>query len=327
MIKRLILILICSAIAGCLSIRNALPGVDRSPSWKAVYLTHGPGELLSEDLQSHPEVTVVPTFEELKKFTRQKIAIWIDKNATPFDSGQEEWINEAPQAYYPIVLVGTSDTLHAFKGLLRLCCFMGPAGDYPGYDAPGFSVIQWKEGNEPDARDVVLIQGFNQKPTVQAILEITNVLLAGKLKPAPTAPMSNPPSQTANSTNLQVLLFDDWPKDGFPTDTAKITAITLEKNILQIQVVYQGGCQEHTFALHAWTGFLLSNPPQGELYLSQDAHGDPCKETIEKRLSFDLTPFDKSRTGRHANPLILRITEPAGGSFANEPFMPLIEWP
>lgn len=326
MIKRLALILIFSSIAGCLSIRNALPGIDRSSSLKAVYLTHGPGELSPEDLQSHPEVMVAPTFEELKKFTRQKIAIWIDKNATPFDSGQEEWINKAPQTDYPIVLVGTSDTLHAFKGLLRLCYFMGPAGDYRGYDASGFSVIQWKEGNAPDARDVILLQGFNQKPTVQAILDITNALLEGKLRPAPTATLSNPPNQTANSANLQALLFDDWPKDGFSADAAEITAITLEKNILQIQVVYQGGCQEHTFELHAWTGFLLSNPPQGELYLSHDAHGDTCKETIEKRLSFDLTPFDKSRTGRRANPLILRILEPIGGSFANGPFMPLIEW-
>jgi hypothetical protein len=132
---------------------------------------------------------------------------------------------------------------------------------------------------------------------------------------------------TFGTGTSQVLLFTDWPHDGFPTDAAKITAITLEKNVLKIQVVYQGGCQEHTFELYAWTGFLLSNPPQGELYLSHDAHEDICTETIEKQLSFDLTPLDRSRAGRHANPLILRITEPAGGSFTNEPFMPLIEWP
>jgi|SRR5215216_563326 len=156
-------------------------------------------------------------------------------------------------------------------------------------------------------------------------------------------PFALPPTWTPNSSSpaeptliltsalgsgtSQVLLFNDWPQDSFPTDAAKITAITLEKNILKIHVVYQGGCQEHIFELYAWTGFLLSNPPQGELYLSHDAHGDICTETIEKLLSFDLTPLDQSRTDRHANPLILRITEPAGGSFANEPFMPLIEWP
>ena len=143
------------------------------------------------------------------------------------------------------------------------------------------------------------------------------------------SPESLPPKKLSTSVNGtgQVLLFDDWPKDGFPSDPANITAITLEKDILEIQIVYPGGCQEHTFELHAWTGFLLSNPPQGELYLTHDSHGDICTEAIEMPLLFDLAPLDKSRADRHANPLILRITEPAGGSFANEPFMPLIEWP
>jgi hypothetical protein len=153
---------------------------------KAVYFVQGQGELSSEDLQAHPEIVEVQTFDDLKKYASQKIALWIDKNATPFNSEQEKWINEAPQTYYPIVLVGSSDTLHAFKGLLRLCCFMGPAGDYPGYDAPGFSVIQWEETNDPDYHAVILLQGYNQKPKVQSILEITNALLEGKLKPTPT---------------------------------------------------------------------------------------------------------------------------------------------
>ena len=132
---------------------------------------------------------------------------------------------------------------------------------------------------------------------------------------------------TSASGISQVLLIDEAPQDPFPADAAKITAVTLERNILKINVNYQGGCQEHTFGLHGETAFLLSNPPQWSLYLSHDAHGDTCTENVEKLLSFDLTPMDKDRTKRHAHPLLLRIIEPAGGSFANEPFMPLIEWP
>ena len=163
----LLLLMSCSVQAPS---NNAIP-------LKALYFVRKQGELSLEDLQAHPEVAVAQTFDEFKKYAQHKIALWIDKSATPFDSEEEKWINEAPQTYYPIALVGTSDTLYAFKELLRLCCFMGPAGEYPGYDAPGFSVIQWKEGNEPDARDVIFLQGYNQEPTVQAILEITNPLL------------------------------------------------------------------------------------------------------------------------------------------------------
>ena len=84
---------------------------------------------------------------------------------------------------------------------------MGPAGDYPGYDAPGFSVIEWEETNEPDAHGVIFLQGYNQKPTVQSILEITNALLEGKLMPTPPAtflqvcPLTRVPQLLYNKTS------------------------------------------------------------------------------------------------------------------------------
>jgi hypothetical protein len=148
---------------------------------------------------------------------------------------------------------------------------------------------------------------------------------------ATLAPSSKFPCPTALPTSVsrtgQVLLIDEAPRDCFSTDAAKITAVVLERNTLKINVDYLGGCQEHTFGLHAETAFLESNPPQWSLYLSHDAHGDTCTGKVEKRLSFDLTPMDKDRTERQAHPLLLRIIEPAGGSFADEPYMPLIEWP
>jgi len=180
--KWLALILISLSIASCIP-KSA--DDSTSASLKAVYLIQKEAQLSSEDLQAHPEVVVVQTFDEFKKYASRKTALWIDRSATPFNSEQEKWINEAPQTYYPIVLIGTSDTLYAFRDLLKLCCFMGP-GDYPGYDAPGFSVIQWEETNEPDYHAVNFLQGYNQKPTVEAILEITNDLLEGRLIATPT---------------------------------------------------------------------------------------------------------------------------------------------
>jgi hypothetical protein len=183
--QKVALILTLISMASC-SLNPGRQEVSQ-PSFKAVYFFQKESQLSLEDLKAHPEVVIVQTFDEFKQYSRQKIALWIDKSETPFDSDQEKWINEAPQTFYPIVLVGTSDTLNAFKNLLRLCCFLGPAGDYPGYNAPGFSVIQWAETNQPDYHAVILLQGYNQKPTVQSILEITNTLLDGKLPSMPTA--------------------------------------------------------------------------------------------------------------------------------------------
>lgn len=151
---------------------------------KAVYLINGKAELSSDDLQAHPEIIVVQAFGELKQYAFQKIALWIDKSATPFTSEEEQWINEAPQAYYPIVLVGYSDTLYSFRDLLRLCCFMGPPIDWKLES--GFSVIQKEETLDPTTPAVAFLQGYDQKPTIQSILNITNSLLEGGLKATPT---------------------------------------------------------------------------------------------------------------------------------------------
>lgn len=152
---------------------------------RAVYLAYGQMELSAQDLQAHPEVIVARTFDDFKAHASRKTALWIDKSATPLNAEQEKWINESPQAYDPIVLVGYSDTLYSFRDLLKLCCFMGPAIE-PNME-PGFSVIQWHAAPDPDIRTAAFLQGYPQKPTVDAILNITNALLDGKLKPAPTA--------------------------------------------------------------------------------------------------------------------------------------------
>ncbi len=182
--KKFALMLLFLALSAC---NFPAPGLIASHP-QAVYYVHGQGELTSEELHAHPEIVVVQTFADFRKVASQKTALWVDQSATPFDSDQAEWINTVPQIYYPIVLVGASDTLYAFKDLLGLCCFSGPAGDYPGLAAPGFSVIQWEKTNTPDYNAVIFAQGYEQKPTVPSILAITNALLEGSLKPTPTIP-------------------------------------------------------------------------------------------------------------------------------------------
>src|SRR5450759_4375284 len=70
---------------------------------RAVYLVTGQAVLAASDLQAPPEILVVHSFDELAAHTQNKVAIWIDKSATPFD--HQSWLNDAPQAWYPMVLV------------------------------------------------------------------------------------------------------------------------------------------------------------------------------------------------------------------------------
>jgi len=190
--RKFTLIFLFLSLTAC----NFHPAGINSSLPKAVYFLRGQGQLSSQDFLAHPEIVVVHTFAAFKQAASHKLALWIDQSATPFDSDEADWINAAPQMTYPIVLVGTSDSLYAFKNLLRICCFAGPAGLYPGFDAPGFSVIQKGAGSDPTFPEVTFVNGYDQVPTAQAILDITNALLEGKLTPAPTEPFVPGPSPT-----------------------------------------------------------------------------------------------------------------------------------
>ena len=72
-------------------------------------------------------------------------------------------------------------------------------------------------------------------------------------------------------------------------DFVAIEAVGLKGDKLIIDVIYGGGCRQHTFQLN-WDGkFLKSNPAQVVLELSHDANDDPCRALIHERLQFDLS--------------------------------------
>lgn len=164
-------------------------------------------------------------------------------------------------------------------------------------------------------------------PPTSAPVTTTIQKTATSIPQLPT-PTTTPLIATNQMTEVSpVLLYDEWPREGFPSDPAQVTVMDLENNILKLKVIYFGGCRVHTFELHAFTGFAASDPPQGMMQLSHDAHGDRCTMQIARFLKFDLTPRDKGRNNRGEHPLHLWLSEPIGGGFAVDPLRPRIEWP
>jgi hypothetical protein len=152
---------------------------------KAVYLTQAPGQLAADDLRAHPEVKVANSFDEFRQFTQTKVALWIDKNAAGLIPLR--WLEDEPQRYDPLVLIGYNDTLYSFKYVLGICCFGGPIIDWGTKTIePGFSIILRDKSDSPPFPKVIFLQGYNQAPSVQDILEVTNALMEGRLRPTVT---------------------------------------------------------------------------------------------------------------------------------------------
>lgn len=165
--KRILIVFVACFVVACTPTLTS----DSDMPIKAVYLVEGEGQLAQNDLRSHPEVLVTNNFDDLKKFARSKVALWIDINAADLvDTG---WLREEPQKYYPVVLVGNGDELCSFMVTLWIVDLEGPGGYECNPPSPGFSVnIQVSDtgGNW---------HGYKQTPTVQGILDITNPLLEG----------------------------------------------------------------------------------------------------------------------------------------------------
>jgi hypothetical protein len=177
--KRLLLltpILIAILLNSCAQLHFGTP-VEPTVAqnlYKAVYLTDEHGELSAEELNAHPEVIVTRTFDEFKSHAGSKIALWVDKSAV--NKINQNWLNQPPQKYYPLVLVGYNAPLYCFRDTLSVGRIEGPYVDWSKEVLePGFCV--WMILEESESGESSIFQGYKQPPTVQDILDVTNQLL------------------------------------------------------------------------------------------------------------------------------------------------------
>ncbi len=132
---------------------------------------------------------------------------------------------------------------------------------------------------------------------------------------------NNSDSTAKTKTDDTLVFFSNKDQIDFPDDAATIDSIKIIQDQLLIQIHFGGGCKTHQFALYVWQGLSKSNPPQVEIFLSHDNHGDSCEAWLGQELEFDLIPVKDyfSTTYQLSGPLLLRIYEP--GSL--HPFLPL----
>lgn len=183
-LKRMIACFIFSFVTAC-----SLP--SSTAPIRVAYLVQAGGQFTKAELSQYSEIFVTGDFDEFRQAARQRVALWIDKNATQLV--EEGWLDTMPQALYPIVLIGYNSALLSFRDTLNTCCFLGPPSpDYSDAE-PGFSVIM-RESGELGA-PITLLQGFKQTPTIDYILSLSIDLLDGKITPTPSpTPPKNVPT-------------------------------------------------------------------------------------------------------------------------------------
>ncbi|MFX0174459.1 MAG: hypothetical protein ACFE9L_21485 [Candidatus Hodarchaeota archaeon] len=90
---------------------------------------------------------------------------------------------------------------------------------------------------------------------------------------------------------IQQILLDNSAFENSPRDAVAFNKVTLDKNLLIIEVSYGGGCRQHFFALIGSNVFMESYPVQTNIVLSHNANDDPCEALLTETLNFDLSPL------------------------------------
>ena len=103
---------------------------------------------------------------------------------------------------------------------------------------------------------------------------------------------------------------EDWLMDPYTYEEARV-----EGDLLLLTASYPGGCEEHEFALVAWSYFMESYPVQAALLLSHDSNGDMCEAHIVADMEFDLTPLKEEYQASYQQEegtIILKLLLPEG---------------
>ncbi len=123
-------------------------------------------------------------------------------------------------------------------------------------------------------------------------------------------------------TKINIVDFNitPWPENNFEIDPFTVDNIAIYKDILIIDISYNGGNNTHKFQLYCSTLLYETSPPQRDLWLSHNSNNDIINKNIKKRLRFDLTTLKSD----DYNSVFLRIHE-YGKSEPIRPF-PLYEF-
>ena len=128
-----------------------------------------------------------------------------------------------------------------------------------------------------------LVRGLLVSTETQTVLEATGLVDA-------VVPQPEPEPRLGDATPLRVV---DGIMDGMPAfgDGVTVREVRLDGDILEVDVGYGGGCEEHVFEL-VWDGLVLETfPGQVNLRLTHDGNGDVCEAYIMPTLRFDLRPL------------------------------------
>ena len=96
-------------------------------------------------------------------------------------------------------------------------------------------------------------------------------------------------SSVNENQSFPALIIQDNYKPAKDNGLFNVTAVSINKNLMTIDVQYSGGCAEHEFKLYTDKNYSKSKPPKLNLTLEHNPNGDMCKAIKSEQLIFDIS--------------------------------------
>jgi len=91
-----------------------------------------------------------------------------------------------------------------------------------------------------------------------------------------------------NKTEMEKLIIEPDVQVPGNVLSYEIQRAWITKDTLVVQVVYSGGCKEHSFSLVSNGAFMKSVPPKLNVVMFHTGETDECRQVIEQTLKFDI---------------------------------------
>ncbi len=126
------------------------------------------------------------------------------------------------------------------------------------------------------------------KTTVITILSLVVLLTVSCKNSKPTASNSEETEKPVAMDTLkkvEVIKGYTLPET---SDPFKLKDLRIVGDVLEVDVQYSGGCNDHDFSVKTDGNYMKSNPPQLRLIIEHENNGDMCKALITETRKFDL---------------------------------------
>lgn len=111
-----------------------------------------------------------------------------------------------------------------------------------------------------------------------------------------TISSSDPDQVSISAEPERQLKLKIAPQKQFPSksDPFEASQPKLKGDVLQLDVSYGGGCEDHFFTAYSTGKFDDASPVNIDLFISHDANNDSCEAYLSEQLEIDLSTIKEA---------------------------------